>query len=188
MGDIPVSAWAWQGSGSAKHLWAMRGILRKEGALCQLISSTLVVSAAHCNLHKTCSEGEIFGDIWLRLEVDLFELFFLWALSSLFFQLPLETVPSAVQAGQPRVKRKGAFCPSMSHKSEPKSVKCEKMRDSIIHMDHSGFIPDCFINSNQRHHFNGFFILKIMIMGNLFWLLVLKRLLILFNSLNLFQI
>jgi len=67
-------------------------------------------------------------------------------------------------------------------------VKCEKKRDSIIHMDHSGFIPDCFINGNQRHHFNGFFILKIMIMRNLFWLLILKRLLILFNSLNLFQI
>lgn len=73
------------------------------------------------------------------------------------FQLPLETMTSAVQAEQPRVKRKGAFCPSLSHKSGPKSVKCEKMRDSIIHMDHSGFTPDCFINSNQRHHFNGFF-------------------------------
>lgn len=124
MGDIPVSAWAWQSTESAKLLWVMGGDMREEG-LCQLISSTLVVSAAHSDLHKTCSEGEVFGDLWWRLEADLFELFFLWTSSALLCKLPLETVPPTVQAGQLSVKRKGAFCPSLSYKSGPKSEPCK---------------------------------------------------------------
>lgn len=107
--------------------------------------------------------------------------------SSSTFYKPCWPFPGLVSL---RVCGKGQQWPSLSAKSssEVGPMKHEKLQALIIHMDQSGFIPDCFINSNQRHCFNGFFILKIMIMRNLFWLLILKSLFICFNNFNLFHI